>query len=126
MKRAVAIIMSMVICFFLLESCAGDDAIQRVYEYMDKTLSIVEAHKGNASKAADEVNNYIMSIQSQLDKVSEEFENNEERTVQLAQKLKPLFEKQERLLKNSPALRKNIRLQQALVIFEVLAYTEQP
>ncbi|MBN1799401.1 MAG: hypothetical protein JW822_12550 [Spirochaetales bacterium] len=126
MKKSGAIIMILSLCSVLISSCAGDQAIDQVYEYMDRTLSIIEAHKDNPPKAADEVNKYIMSIQNQLDKVVEEFEADKERTTQLAQKLKPLFKRQELLLKNSPTLRKNIRIQQTLVIFEVLAYPVQP
>lgn len=124
--KKISVIISISLCLVLLSECAGDDAVQKVYEYMDRTLAIIESHKDNPLKAADLVNDYIMGIQNQLDKVIDDFENNEEKTRQLANKLKPLFEKQERLLKNNPALRKNIRLQQSLIIFEVLAYTEQP
>jgi hypothetical protein len=124
MKKLCSITLGIAFCLIVLSGCAGDDAVQKVYEYMDKTLSIIETHKDNPAKAADEVNSYITGIQSQLDKVIDEFENNTEKTKQLADKLKPLFEKQERLLTHNPGLRKNIRLQQALVIFEVLAYTE--
>jgi hypothetical protein len=123
MKKISVIPLSITLFLILLSGCAGDDAVQKVYEYMDKTLSIIEAHKDNPAKAADEVNSYITGIQSQLDKAIDEFENDAEKTKRLADKLRPLFEKQERLLTNNLRLRKNIRLQQALVIFEVLAYT---
>ncbi len=125
MKKTVLIFLSVTVLGFLFfTACAGEDAVQKVYNYMDKTLSIVEANKNNPSKAADEVHTFITSIQGQLDTLVDKFENDAEKTRQLAKKLKPLFVRQEQLMKSNPALRKNISLQQSLVIFEVLSYTE--
>jgi peptidoglycan hydrolase CwlO-like protein len=125
MKKMKLIFLGVVVLWILFfAACAGDDAVQKVYTYMDKTLSLVDANKNDPNKAADEVHSYISSIQSQLDSLVNKFENDPEKTKQLAEKLKPLFDKQERILKSNPALRKNIRLQQSLVIFEVLTYTD--
>jgi ABC-type transporter MlaC component len=125
MEKMRLILFSVIVpVFLLIAACAGDDAVQKIYNYMDKTLSIIEANKNDPSKAADEVHSYISGIQSQLDTLVNKFENDPEKTKELAEKLKPLFDRQERILKSNPSLRKNIRLQQSLVIFEVLSYTD--
>ena len=123
-EKMIKTLASMTICLILLVDCPSNDPVQKIYDFMDRTLSIMEANKGDPPKAADEVGNFLRSVENELDNLTNIFEIDKEKSRQLAERLKPLFEKQERILRDNPGLKKNVKLQQALIIFEVLSYSD--